>query len=598
MRAVPLSQPMYSDDFKLISLKISGFKNLNNLEIDFSNRDNLAIIIGNNASGKSNILEAISAIFTEVFTRKRFDNFTYELVYEQQSNKLSISRTSSCPTLSYNVNDRWSSRNNFIRDHLPSRIIVLYSGEETRLWDEYYSKFYCEYLRDLGRGWYPYSKRMLYVDRRFWNIALLTLLMSDNEEHKVFIKEKLHINNVNKIKMRFYNRDMNNCINPQLVELLNDINPNDQFETHFTLDDLKNKMYNIAENEEKQKEKGRIRSNDEIFELLIYGCMKANSKYIDKLEIDFNGGISLKHLSEGEKKKLLIKVVMDLVANEKAIVLLDEPDAHIHEKGKEEIYKDLKKYSSERRHVIMTTHSPTITSCADDKHIIMLNNENGQTNIIPVGKQACIKKLTGGMWSAQEQNIFLTSQTPLILVEGKNDIAFIKHAFKLFAPDDLMPDFLSFGGAGNAADFISELQPNISPNKKVIVLFDRDEAGVKDGLKKCINPMPTVHGRNDDNIYKKGNVYFLLLPKTQEHNEENTEFMIEDYFSKKCKLKIAVDFVNSKNRVVKSYKGLDVHLKGELLNKINVENNCFDGFKVLLEKINSIIDETATCIAI
>ena len=67
------------NDFSLIRLKVENFKNLKNIEINFNNNPNLTIIIGNNASGKSNILEAISAIFTEVYTRKRIQNFKYEL---------------------------------------------------------------------------------------------------------------------------------------------------------------------------------------------------------------------------------------------------------------------------------------------------------------------------------------------------------------------------------------------------------------------------------------------------------------------------------------------------------------------------------------
>lgn len=74
--------PISESDFKLIHLKIENFKNLKNIGINFSNNKNLSIIIGNNASGKSNILEAISAIFTEVYTRKRIPNFKFELEYK------------------------------------------------------------------------------------------------------------------------------------------------------------------------------------------------------------------------------------------------------------------------------------------------------------------------------------------------------------------------------------------------------------------------------------------------------------------------------------------------------------------------------------
>lgn len=52
---------------KLKSLKIEGFKNLTGADgwftLDFTNKDGITVLIGNNGSGKSNVLEAISAIF-------------------------------------------------------------------------------------------------------------------------------------------------------------------------------------------------------------------------------------------------------------------------------------------------------------------------------------------------------------------------------------------------------------------------------------------------------------------------------------------------------------------------------------------------------
>ncbi len=51
---------------RLKSLWIDGFKNLKDFNIDFEKQDGITVLIGNNASGKSNVLEAISAIFAEL----------------------------------------------------------------------------------------------------------------------------------------------------------------------------------------------------------------------------------------------------------------------------------------------------------------------------------------------------------------------------------------------------------------------------------------------------------------------------------------------------------------------------------------------------
>ena len=51
---------------KLRKVKILEYKNLKDIEIDFSRCDGLAVVAGKNGSGKSNLLEALSLIMCEV----------------------------------------------------------------------------------------------------------------------------------------------------------------------------------------------------------------------------------------------------------------------------------------------------------------------------------------------------------------------------------------------------------------------------------------------------------------------------------------------------------------------------------------------------
>ena len=52
---------------KIQSINIEKFKNLDKLIIDCSEHEGLTLVIGNNASGKSNFLEALSSIFFNQF---------------------------------------------------------------------------------------------------------------------------------------------------------------------------------------------------------------------------------------------------------------------------------------------------------------------------------------------------------------------------------------------------------------------------------------------------------------------------------------------------------------------------------------------------
>lgn len=155
---------------KLQKLHIkSRFKNFEDFEIDFSTKEGITVLIGNNGSGKSNLLEAISSIFAGLFDNKYNPNFNYLLSYTKDSYKVDIQFTNG--RYEYKVND---INDNIKADYLPSQIISSYSGEESRLWDTYYKPFYDEYVKALRGATLPNSK-LVYINKYYWNIALLTL---------------------------------------------------------------------------------------------------------------------------------------------------------------------------------------------------------------------------------------------------------------------------------------------------------------------------------------------------------------------------------------------------------------------------------------
>ena len=55
---------------KLKKLHINQYKNLKDFTIDFESGNGLTMLVGNNGSGKSNVLEAISGIFHDLYKEK------------------------------------------------------------------------------------------------------------------------------------------------------------------------------------------------------------------------------------------------------------------------------------------------------------------------------------------------------------------------------------------------------------------------------------------------------------------------------------------------------------------------------------------------
>lgn len=77
---------------KLQRLHIKGFRNIDDLDLDLSSQNGLSVLIGNNGSGKSNILEAVVAIFASLYSKsKRFTpSFDYEVEYTIQETHIKV----------------------------------------------------------------------------------------------------------------------------------------------------------------------------------------------------------------------------------------------------------------------------------------------------------------------------------------------------------------------------------------------------------------------------------------------------------------------------------------------------------------------------
>ena len=71
---------------KLLSLKISSeFRNLRGINLRFDSPDDTFVIIGNNGSGKTNILEALSCIFSVLLSHTQ--NFLFGFIIRYQINE-------------------------------------------------------------------------------------------------------------------------------------------------------------------------------------------------------------------------------------------------------------------------------------------------------------------------------------------------------------------------------------------------------------------------------------------------------------------------------------------------------------------------------
>jgi predicted ATP-dependent endonuclease of OLD family len=528
----------------------SRFKNLENFEIDFSTKEGITVLIGNNGSGKSNILEAISSIFAGLYDSKYTPIFNYELIYIIDTYKVEIKLENG--TYEYKINDTVS---HLRRQHLPSQVISSYSGEESRLWDRYYWPFYEEYIKAIRGATLP-NTNLVYINKYYWDIALLTLHFYDFgsfTDIRDFCQETLEITNINSVRFNFDIAKLNDFLrdpNPVTTFIMS-LNPTKDSVIELTLDEFKSRLQNLSE--------------IEVFRYLTASFMPKEDKLITKIEINYNTNLNAESLSEGEKKLILLMFILEVVADENSLILLDEPDSHIHLSRKEEIQKLLCKYSN--RENIITTHSPTLTHNFDLKHITMLTKKlNNDAQVEAKEKQEIVHELTKGIWSYQEQNIFLNSTNDILLVEGKSDETFLKKALEVLKGtesrySELDFEYLPCGGAEGVKLMTKKFTPKLGQH--IIAFFDSDKAGWTSINKIFERTDANKFNSNNYGHYRKKSEIWVAMFPVRPYYRGGANFNIEDYFSKALLNKY----------VLNTFKGLDTIVTKDNFKK-TLEKDC------------------------
>lgn len=556
---------------KLKSLWLKDYKNLKDFHLDFENGNGLSILIGNNGSGKSNVLEAISGIFAEWYGKSSYKFDTdYEVIYDKDNLEFRLNR-----------NGRYKRVNPFINNHefLPTKVIATYTGENPHLYENFYKQF-------------KRSSKMLYCDKNLWTVSFLILVLYSYKYTDIahFLKEEFNIIDGTAISITIKLKADYYSVEKDVENLIDQINNND-FPEEFTLslDDLRMRL-------------GRSKNDDdlyyqprELFDIFSRACNRVHPM-ISQLDIIIDSHINVSDFSEGEKKLILIKAILEFIADEDSLLLLDEPDANVHESRKVYLYHQIKKYASDySRQIIMTTHSPIIAKMASKNELIYLESKKGKVEEIETEKLDLIKNLASNEWNIMEAGVFLNSGKPLVLFEGKSDIIYVKKAIELLKPDNpkyekINIDILSFNGTGNAEEFLKNIR-EITPNKKLIFFFDRDSGG-KDGMSHVIGRSKDdeliIHYRDYEDDAKLLKAAFLPYP----NDNSEQSFMIEDYFPEEKIEEIFNELITIEHPYTKV-----ISKKFEEKFKENLEKKCqnysksdFQSFTVLLDKLLELLE--------
>lgn len=569
---------------KLLSFKIkSNYRNLKNLNIDFSKGPDTQVIIGNNGTGKSNILEAISHVFSVLYANEDNFDFSFILRYEIDGCLFRIQHEKG--VTSYKKGPDKDSvdilRNELV---LPKRIICTYSGEDDRIWVGQYKAHHDKYMESIKSDTAALLN-MMYVDKRLWKEILLCMLCRKDEvtAFNEFLVDMIGIDSCKDIEVTL-SIDENVTSRWKKQNLV----------TVF-LDNLRRGfggVYTLVSKDLKKFNPDDLEARD------LFMRYTGASLAFKNIDIKFNNEFEASFLSEGEKKMMVIIFILEALADENTLVLMDEPDSHIHIARKSELSRRF--LDMVNRNNILTSHSPSLTASfeAEDKNsVVMLKNSNGKTVVIPREEINLVESLTEGIWTAQQRNLFLASSNDILLLEGPTDETYISCALQHFKIQNkfksLNFEYLPCGGADNVKNFVSKFIPK--ENQLMIAIFDADNAGMTNITKLVPLKGKKKTGEKSDSekiwtpkefgkAKKQGRVWYAIYPQYRKKGIKN--FNVEDYFSRNLFTSYILSF-NSLD-TIRTKEGLKKKLADDCKNGVEKVKKCFKNFSVLFDLIQEI----------
>jgi len=421
---------------RITRLKIPDFKNLKGLILKIDPKNMTTVVIGKNATGKSNLIEALVNIFRHLDLGeeppKELQN--YEIEYICRGHRVEVKATKGQVSTKVSENGKKKSRKISLKrfaeesdKYLPINVFVYYSGRNERLenlFRDHQRQQFRSYRGELRRTKAGDSaivsedvplRRLFYCRNEHSQLILLAYLIelerknkkNDNKTEIDILKEYLGIESLESALFVLKK--------PQAAPTPAMLNMGDERFWHATgvladfLDILwRHALAPIEHDLEKFADfRGRKRSQktrylyldrdrllkaaEEVGDAMqifrqLEGVYMAD--YLDEVRIQVNRTgvhepLFFQELAEGEQQLMTVLGLMRFTRDDESLFLLDEPDTHLNPIWKYEYFgmiDDLLGKDSERRkrnQLILATHDPLMLGSLRKQQIRVLREENG-----------------------------------------------------------------------------------------------------------------------------------------------------------------------------------------------------------------------------
>ncbi|WP_445737623.1 AAA family ATPase [Mariniflexile sp.] len=380
---------------RIDKIYIEEFKNLREFSIDLNGEQMSTVFLGQNAAGKSNLLEAIVIIFRDLDLEEH-TNFNYSIEYECKNNLLKVDggpnvrgkfifykgeKLNNSITYSTLVSKAVVKRDK--SEYLPKYVFSYYSGISNRLL-EHFDKHQTRFYKALLDGVDAPPRPLFYARQIHSYFVLMAFYAFSDEKVSKFLEDFLGIIGLESVlfvlkepiwaknkkdaePLNFWTAKgvVRNFLDDLWNASMAPIVQEDNVREDFRRSHVQEQLYLFISNQDKLIDIAKkYGTNTEFFKSL-------ESTYISDLiqevrvkvkKVNVNGKITFKELSEGEQQLLTVLGLLRFTKEDESLILLDEPDTHLNPLWKWKYMNLLEEYSGkdETSQILMTTHDPLV----------------------------------------------------------------------------------------------------------------------------------------------------------------------------------------------------------------------------------------------
>ncbi|MGQ4274108.1 AAA family ATPase [Terrihabitans sp. B22-R8] len=401
-------------------LRIGQFKNLVDVEIDFDEGELSTVIVGENGTGKSNVIEALVTIFRDLDLNE-LTAFSYAIAYNCHGHRIEIENRAD-GKFSVKIDGKSKSRSAFNKQkstYLPANVFGYYSGSSRRLeqlFDKHQLRYYKRVIAPKSSAADIHDidlRRLFYCRPAYGQLALLSYFAFGSDSAKTFLKKHMGITGFDSALLvlrkprwadgrssaasskasdqTFWNssglvRTLLDKLWDQALAPIADrareqddyrAKPTNEEQIYIFLKDL-SALNDVARSFEDERTFFALLETLDISDLI-----REVRIWVDKENVE--GEIPFHEISDGEKQLLSVLGLMRFTSQDESLFLLDEPDTHLNPNWKWD-YLHLVKDVAQRgeSHIILTTHDPlTIGSLKASQVQVMARSKAGVVTVSP-----------------------------------------------------------------------------------------------------------------------------------------------------------------------------------------------------------------------